>query len=472
MRAFALGTWSLSVALLASGCGASISIETDRESESSAPDGPDLDKEPTAAPPCDFDGAAGSALVVAQDRAVVFVRGDGSRETVLELPDLPVPGTYFEVRSRGGMVGVTAVGYDADGATTGAAALIAADGTVVYADTAIEGGASTPFVSASGDLVFAVGWHASRLVRRDGSVVVFEEATPIGAPDASGLFPVTLTQSVYALVYGVASPEAGVQALDLESSMYGALGFDGGLTALGLIDGVTPELVRATSAGTESLNAPAVDPETGVYLKSGSPRGDALVTSWLALPNGEYVPNDFLFRSGERSPIEIGAPEGRRPFGQAHYSGSLLDDAGTPFVVARSDQSGGVFVHDGDAWRAVGPTFSDIWDLYVTTRGGTVVGQASDQPGYFPMDAWELPSPGAPSGERHGPSGFVARIDGGAVLDFPVDATSVTLSADGACVAYATPGGVSTLELDGAETTALGSFGDPATTTPVMAWLE
>jgi hypothetical protein len=472
MRFVGLRAWSLGAALLAAGCGASVAIEPGEEGETEAPSGPDVEPSTTVTPTCDFDGAKGSVLVVVQDRAVVFVRGDGSRQAVLELPELPAGASYFEVKSRGGMVGVTAVGYEPDGTMHGAAALIAADGTVVFADTALAGGASMPFVSEKGDMVFAVGWHESRLVRRDGTSESFDQTTPLGAPDATGLFPVTRTESVYAMVYGLASPKSGVVSVGLDSTANGALGFDGGLTYLGMVDGVTPVLVRETAAGPESLDAPGVDPTMGLYLKSGSPRGDALVMSWTALPNGDYVPNDFLLVAGAAQPIEIGAPEGRYPFGQAYYAGSLLDDAGRPAIVARNAHTGGVFVRDGGAWRGVGPTFANVWDVAVTTRGGTVVGQASDQPGYFEMRPWEPTPAGQPPAERRGPSGFVTRVDGGDVLDFPVDATVVTLSADGGCIAYAREGSVSTLELDGDELTALGSFGDPATTTPAMAWLE
>jgi hypothetical protein len=77
------------------------------------------------------------------------------------------------------------------------------------------------------------------------------------------------------------------------------------------------------------------------------------------------------------------------------YDGPLVDDDGGVLVVMRDATAGGVYrsADLGKSWQRMGKSVAGVADIQVWTRGGTYVVRPTDEAGYFPMDAWQLPGP-------------------------------------------------------------------------------
>ncbi|MFO0555790.1 MAG: hypothetical protein U0271_45860 [Polyangiaceae bacterium] len=463
--------WTLLAALAlgaGAGCTATVDVYSTPDptdpTEPIAPTEPsDPTTVPTSRPMCGLDGdGSHAALALLSNQDVVFVRGDGSREVVFSFAEMATGTISAQLVSRGGRLAVAASGQLSDGTYAGHVVVLGLDGAVVF-DQVIPEGAYTVFVSEAGQSLFTRGWADTLVVNADGSSETLQGITPVGAADASGAFPVLLTPNAYVMRYGLYVPGQGT--VGGEDSLSSAIGFDGGFVSL--ISFEAPELLRRTSAGVDSVAMSTDWATTWLWPTASTRHGDVVVQSTEYLEDGTTEQTTLRWRRDADAPATLELPSGQSLFGTGFYTGPALSETGAVVAAARTSDTGAVLVDNGDGFVPVGPTFRDVWDVHLTVGGGTVIAVGSDEPGYFPMDPWQ-----AGEAERSGPFGFVTRLNGEHLAEFPTTATGILLDAGGGCAVYVDEGALEVLDVDGESTQSLGAVPEGWSLGPQsVAWL-
>jgi hypothetical protein len=488
MRPLSLACLSLCSALWL-GCSPSVVVE--KSSPVDAPPGagdpPDGDKPPLdgdEAPPdpepsafsCDFgSGKAGDKGVLAwvQGWDLRLARADGESFVAFTFQE-PIGDTlgypaWVQIAARDGFVAATLMGYGENNAYTSEAVLLSSTGKVVWSSGVMPTACGTQYLGAKGALAMtdyaADGQAATTLVLPGKPAEIVDGIWPVAPPSAEGTFAALLTPMQYVQEYGWYVPGKGTSPLAYPVSV-----------------GAYP-----MKSGERLFYVGKADPGAALVAVAEAPGGiyDLPISGWSAYVSGvskkeaatvrvdwDSGSATYLFEPASKTFAAIVPPADRAPFGMQTYQGPALDEGAGALFVARTPAVGGLYRSDnlGKSWKRIGKSVSNVWDIQVTSAGGTYVLRATDEPGYFAMDEWQSPGAGEEAPEQVGPSVEVVQPQSGLSRALDPLAAAFVLSDDGACLAYVEKGHFWAMHLESGATVDLGP-GDIVAGVPFAAWI-
>ncbi len=462
-------TSSLQTSLLVSfllalgGCVASVDIDSAEPARATPKPVPTTPVTPPIKPPAkslacglgDSKDPTHAVLAWARGADLVFTRADGSSFVAHTFPIVastdPTATLMISLAARGDFVAAIATSY-AEGTLVSEALLLDRTGKVLWSEARDNKAFNALYLGDGGALAVGIDWSpgSTIVVSPAGKIGEFEGESPISAPTKSGRVAVQHNLSVYAPpTYGWLDPASGeMGAFAYSTDQSYPMAIEGGVAY------VTPDLAQGSSifvsegdsvtgfevkAEYASLGMPARHGFTVIQSQWGEPGSP----QWRAQPGSQPAP--------------ITLP-GLTVFGGMYYQGLRAGDQGELLAPMRDAHLGGLYrsVDLGATWALVGPSFAGITDAPFVQRGGTYVIQATDQPGYFPMDAWEQPVAGGAAPDRTGPANELVRPADGIVRELPATAQSFVLSEEGGCLAYQDGGHLFAVAVAGGKTVDLG----------------
>ena len=440
--ASSLQTSLITSLLLLGGCG-SVEIGSPEPTPGNppAPTQPTPPTQPPILPPtpgisCGLGDTKDPSRVVlawARGARLEFIRADGSSFVARTFPVLEPDGVsnamVTRIVARGDFVAATYSSY-LDGKVLSEAVLLDRSGEVLWSEVRSEA-FNGLYLGDGGALALGFGTSdvSTIVVGPGGKIGEAPGVSPISAPTPGGRVAVQQSVSVYAPpVFGWLDPASGAVgpfAYPIKDSYPVTL--EGGVAYL------TPD-----QGG--SMFVSEGDSVTSFPLKSEYPSlGAAARHGFLVIQEQWGEPEGPKWRAQPGSPPAPITSLGKlTTFGRMFYDGMHAGDLGEVLAPKRDEHRGGLYrsVDLGATWELVGPSFAEISDIPFVQRGGTYVLQATNEPGYFPMDLWEPTAAGAPAPDRIGPANMVIRPADGIARELPVTAQGFVLSEEGGCLAY------------------------------------
>jgi hypothetical protein len=459
------------------GCGGSVDIASPEPTRSTVPVPTTVPTTPPVTPPaasisCGLgDSKEPARVVLAWARAadLVFARADGSSFVAHTFPAVasadPAAPPSIQLAARGDFVAAIATSY-ADGVLVSEAVLLDRSGKVRWSETRSDASFNALYLGDGGALALGLGLNqgSTIVVGAAGKIAEVESESPVSAPTKGGRVAVQHNFSVYAPpTYGWLDPLSGkVGSFAYPTDQVYPLAVDGGIAYVipGMDQGGSTVVTEGD--GVTSFDLDAEGASLGVPARHGFV---VIQSQW-----GDPGSPKWRSQSGSQ-PAAITLPS-LTVFGAMYYEGMRAGDLGELLSPMRDEHSGGLYRSTdlGATWALVGPSFAGITDVSIVQHGGTYVVQASDIPGYFPMDPWDPPASGGATPDHIGPANELVRPADGVVHELPATAQSFVLSDEGGCVAYQDGGHLFAGAVAGVKVTDLGEtmsmYGSPVVWLP------